>query len=115
MSTSSNRGLMWKSFLPATQYDHSIAADVLGNNIRIMVGDNRTMTAVIAAATGRELIAFLTAAVEKIERGPVVTAIQIQKAPPPPKFVERGPVHSQRREVSIEEQAWLATKGDGVG
>lgn len=111
----SKRGRMWQSFKPATQYDSPLAADILGDKVRLMVGGNKTMIAAIDADTALELIHFLGRAVSRIQHGPVVTKVPIQAAPPPPKFVERGPVHSQRREVSIEEQAWLATKGDGVG
>lgn len=71
---------MWKSFLPATKYDHHIAMDRLENgNIRMIVGGNRTMTAVVTPEVATEIMEHIT----ELLKIPPVTTVPIEVGPPP--------------------------------
>lgn len=71
---------MWKSFLPATKYDHHVALDRLENgNIRMIVGGNRKMTAVVTPQVAIEIMEHI---IEMLKIPPII-AVPIEAGPPP--------------------------------
>jgi hypothetical protein len=92
---------LYRSFLPATKFDHSLVIDnLVGNtNIRLAIGSNRTMTAVVTLEVAKEVRDYLSEAIDQLERGPKVEVIPIT-APPGPRDLDY--VYG----ISINKKGW---------
>lgn len=82
---------LWESFLPKTRYDHPLAVWLEDGDVKVSVGGNRHMTAVVTPEEGLKVAAALTRACRAAIDGPMVKAVEITLgAPPVPIRPESG-------------------------